>query len=274
MKARDNGDTHLAKMADTKMTLFVLAAGKGSRLRPLTEHRPKCLVELGDGSNLLRKLMDAGDSLGCIERFVIIAGHGVEHVEASLSESQYPAHLELLYNPFYEFTGPVVSVWVALPWMGKADFLLCNGDTYYSLRALQAVAKGKLNELTLGVDLDAPPGPDSMKVKLDTLGRVQHVAKEIPPEVADGMSTGLLAVKGKEARHAFIKTVNEMVRRSENLTPRVVWHSILNSLPGRRVPVQSVRIPSDDWVEIDTADDLAHAHILVRKNRKQTDEHR
>ncbi|HHJ36507.1 MAG TPA: hypothetical protein ENJ87_12145, partial [Gammaproteobacteria bacterium] len=37
------------------MNLFILAAGKGSRLYPLTKDRPKSLIELTDGTTILER---------------------------------------------------------------------------------------------------------------------------------------------------------------------------------------------------------------------------
>ena len=46
------------------MTGLVLAAGLGKRLAPLTEERPKGLIELG-GRSLLARLLDGLQAAGC-----------------------------------------------------------------------------------------------------------------------------------------------------------------------------------------------------------------
>ncbi len=60
------------------MQAVVLAAGKGTRLRPLTEDKPKVLVEV-DGKPLIEDVMDNLIEVGATE-FVLVVGYMKEKI--------------------------------------------------------------------------------------------------------------------------------------------------------------------------------------------------
>jgi glucose-1-phosphate cytidylyltransferase len=71
----------------SQVTAVLLCGGKGERLKPFTEQKPKAMVQLNDEpllSHLLRYLMAAG-----IKRFIVCVGDKAETIESFLSEN-YP----------------------------------------------------------------------------------------------------------------------------------------------------------------------------------------
>lgn len=84
------------------MEAMILAAGAGTRLAPLTEARPKALVEVG-GRPLLARVMDRLVAAG-VTRLVINTHYHEEQILAFLREHR-PAPLELAHSP--EPEGPL-----------------------------------------------------------------------------------------------------------------------------------------------------------------------
>ncbi len=79
----------------------ILSAGQGSRLLPLTKDKPKCLLEIG-GQTILGWQIEALRAAG-IGEVVVIAGFRHAHVEAHLSQMQYPGMtLRTHFNPFFQ----------------------------------------------------------------------------------------------------------------------------------------------------------------------------
>ena len=94
------------------MKAVLLAAGLGTRLRPLTDHTPKCLVEVG-GRTLLDTWLDALDAAGVDE--VLVNLHHLPHL--------VEAHLLLTRR-----VGPVVHTVLEPELLGSAGTLRANAD--------------------------------------------------------------------------------------------------------------------------------------------------
>ncbi len=109
------------------MKAMILAAGRGERMRPLTDHTPKPLLEVGGKSLIvwhLERLVRAG-----FKEVVINHAHLGEQIEQRLGNgSQWG--LSIQYSPekiALETAGGIAN---ALPLLGNAPFLVVNGDIF------------------------------------------------------------------------------------------------------------------------------------------------
>ena len=110
------------------MKAFILAAGRGERMRPLTDHTPKPLLLAGGKALIvwhLERLAAAG-----FKEIVINHAHLGEQIEAALGDGSRWG-LQIKYSPeppgALETAGGIAN---ALPLLGDAPFLLVNGDVY------------------------------------------------------------------------------------------------------------------------------------------------
>jgi len=113
---------------------MVLAAGKGLRMRPLTEHMPKPLIPVA-GRSMLDRAFDRLDEAHVRHRVVNvhwlaeqIAAHLANHAGVILS------HEDVLL----ETGGGVAN---ALPLLGEGAFFVCNADTIWLDGARPALAR-------------------------------------------------------------------------------------------------------------------------------------
>ncbi len=110
------------------MNAMILAAGRGERMRPLTDHCPKPLLTVGGRALIdwhLQRLVAAG-----IQRVVVNTAWLGEHIRTHLAHHG-PAAIEVLISDEgetgLETAGGIVK---ALPMLGKAPFLVVNGDVW------------------------------------------------------------------------------------------------------------------------------------------------
>jgi Nucleoside-diphosphate-sugar pyrophosphorylase involved in lipopolysaccharide biosynthesis/translation initiation factor 2B, gamma/epsilon subunits (eIF-2Bgamma/eIF-2Bepsilon) len=107
---------------------MILAAGRGVRLRPLTDHCPKPLIEAG-GRPLIEHHLQALRAAG-VREVVINLGWLGERIEAALGEGARFG-LSIRYAregwPALETGG---GIFHALPLLGEVPFLVINGDVY------------------------------------------------------------------------------------------------------------------------------------------------
>ena len=110
------------------MKAFILAAGRGERMRPLTDHTPKPLLVAGGKPLIvwhLERLAAAG-----FREIVINHAHLGTLIEQTLGDGA-PWGLHIQYSPeppgALETAGGIAT---ALPLLGDEAFLVVNGDVY------------------------------------------------------------------------------------------------------------------------------------------------
>lgn len=129
---------------------MILAAGRGERMRPLTDVTPKPLLPVG-GHPLIVWLLRALAAAG-FERVVINVAHLGEQIEAELG-SGAAYGVEICWSrelPALETAGGIAR---ALPWFDGSPFVVVNGDlwTDYDFAALRrrGLPPGRLAHLVL-----------------------------------------------------------------------------------------------------------------------------
>lgn len=109
-------------------TALLLAAGMGSRLSPLTDSAPKCLVEV-NRIPILERLMRSLHSHG-FTRLFVVTGHLSEVIEAYLGSCYSGIEITYIDSPRYKTTNNIYSLWLA----GKEidePFLLIESDLVF-----------------------------------------------------------------------------------------------------------------------------------------------
>ena len=109
------------------MKAMLLAAGRGERLRPLTEHTPKALVAVG-GKPLMGWHLERLAAAGCREA-VINVSHLAQQIIDYVADGQRFG-LSVRYSREAEPLETAGGIATALPLLGSAPFLLVNADIY------------------------------------------------------------------------------------------------------------------------------------------------
>lgn len=109
------------------MKAMILAAGRGERMRPLTDHTPKPLLPVG-GKPLIvwhiEKLAQAG-----FRDIVINHAHLGQQIETTLGDGRQFG-VSIQYSPETEALETAGGIAYALPLLGNAPFLVVNGDVF------------------------------------------------------------------------------------------------------------------------------------------------
>ena len=134
------------------MKAMILAAGRGERMRPLTDHIPKPLLKVGGKSLIvwhLERLAKAG-----FKEVVINHAHLGEQIEQALGDGSVWG-LNVQYSPETSALETAGGIANALPLLGDAPFLVVNGDVFTEIDfgALQLVSPN----LAHLVMVDNPP---------------------------------------------------------------------------------------------------------------------
>ncbi len=237
------------------MKLFILAAGTGKRLRPLTEAIPKSLVKIDNETTLVERQIFIAKNSELFNEIVIITGYKENQITERLKGIR-GIKIAIFYNPFYDISGPLVSLWTAHFKMKEDDFMITNGDNIYKSYVFKKILPQDSEIIQLTIDYKIRYEKDDMKVKLDKLKNVVKVHKKLSPAETDAESVGLVVIKGLKSREIFVSKILELVRKKEYLAPDRYWHEIFNSLIADGVVIKTREIDEKDWLEIDTYKDL------------------
>ncbi len=129
------------------MRAMILAAGRGARMRPLTDHTPKPLLEVG-GKPLIvwhiERLALAG-----ISELVINHAYLGQQIENALGDgSQWRVHIQ--YSAEQSALETAGGITKALPLLGDQPFLVVNGDVFTDIDyAATSLPGGKLAHLVM-----------------------------------------------------------------------------------------------------------------------------
>jgi choline kinase len=230
----------------------VLAAGVGSRLRPLTDSTPKCLLEVG-GKTILDRLLDDLAKAG-VERAVIVTGYLGRAISAHLDRAALPCAVELVENAEYETTNNAASLFVAQKKLRAEAFLLCDGDVVLKnnpVRALRAEPEG----CALLVDPSVKLGAEEMKAEVDGDGRVLRLSKELEPARCLGESIGIQKVGGG----ALVRLWEELDRMMHGGRKGAYYEEAFQRLIDQGVTFRAVLVEPGAWTEIDDLADLEDA---------------
>ncbi len=239
------------------MRFIVLAAGTGSRLRPLTDDTPKCLITVAPQS-ILERLLEQACSTGRFSEAVVITGYLAEQV-ADFSDRWSAARslpVRLVHNRLFSETNNSFSLFLARDLLDEG-FVLADGDLVLDPRILARVAAS--DRSCLAVDSSRALDAEAVKCELDDQRLVVGLSKEIPAHRAVAESIGLSRLDAGDAR-ALIRHLSALVQRREldEYYERAYQDMLADGWrPGL------IDIAGLGWEEVDDHLDLEHARALV-----------
>lgn len=237
---------------------IILGAGQGRRLLPLTESKPKALIDVG-GRELLAWQLAALVACG-VEDVVFVAGFGNRHVREAIARlrSGFPTcRLRVLFNPFFRITDNLVSCWLARGEM-EGDFLLLNGDTLFEPHLCETLLSSPCAPATVAIDKKARYDDDDMKVCMCET-RLVGIGKNLPESAVQGEAVGLTYFRGSGGR-SFASALEQGVQDESALH---MWYPSLIHKLAHRIDVQTCLISGHEWCEVDYPADLRQAEAMV-----------
>lgn len=231
------------------MKAIILAAGRGSRLLPLTETRPKCLLPVA-GKSVLQRQLDTLEA-GGIEETVVVTGFMAALVEEELARRTGQMKLTPFFNPFFQIADNLASCWMVRDHM-QSDFLLINGDTLFEAALLEDVLKSPAQPIQVTIDIKDSYDSDDMKVELDGT-RLSAIGKTLPTDRAHAESIGFLRFMG-EGPAIYRAKLDQMMRTEAGVSS---WFlKAIDAIADTTGQVGTLSIAGRRWHEMDTVEDF------------------
>ena len=164
----------------------ILAAGMAKRLRPLTDEKPKCLLEVG-GKTLLQRTVDAMISAG-VKEFVVVTGYRAEMIREFLTVNYQLSIINYIDNVDFEHNNNIFSLWLAMQKLHGQEVLLMDSDILCDPEAVRRVARKTNPALAMQ---QHELGEEEMKIVVDEAGRIIEISKTCKVADAIGESVGI-----------------------------------------------------------------------------------
>jgi choline kinase len=233
------------------MKALILAAGRGSRMKHMTEARPKCLVELR-GRSLLEHQLEALHGAG-IHDIGIVTGY-----RRDMLAHQVPAEF---HNSRWAETNMVSSLACAHAWLSQEPCIVSYSDIFYESEAVSLLCASQA-DLAITYDPNwqdiwtrrfEDPLSDAETFRLHEDGTLAEIGnKPDSIEAIQGQYMGLLRItpKGWSEIMSVRETLSESDRDQVHVTG--ILQDIIQA---GRVPVAAVPYRGS-WGEIDSESDL------------------
>lgn len=231
------------------MRLVILAAGMGERLWPLTKDMPKSIIPIGGDRTVLQTQLEAAASAG-IEEVFIVVGHLHEAVR-SYVESLPEHDAQFIYNPFYDMSNNLHSLWMARWVMLGHDVVVLNGDTIVSSSVMTALAQ-RDESFVMAIDQKESYDEDDMKVFLKE-GLVKRVGKRLHATESNAESIGMIKFQAPAAG-ILVSTLDEMVQ--DQVHRNSFWLAAVQTMIDNGESLSTLKCEKEDWAEIDFHIDL------------------
>lgn len=226
------------------MKAMILAAGRGERMRPLTDHTPKPLL-LAGGQPLIVRHLQRLAAAGVCELVINHAWLG-EQIEAALGDGSRWG-VAIRYSPEGQALETAAGIARALPLLGDEPFLVLNGDVLCDVDVAQLQTRAAAlppggAHLLLVPKAGYPTGRD---LTLDADGRVRACREGDTPYTFCGVA----------AYHpAFFARVPH-----DEPSPLLPW--LLEAMAAGRVSGECHR---GIWLDVGTVERLAEADRILR----------
>lgn len=250
------------------MKMIILAAGQGTRLRPYTDERPKCMVEYNE-KPIIDYILEAAKGCG-LKEIAVVNGYKKEVLEAYLKDQG----CTFFTNNAYDRTNMVSTLFSAKEYMDD-DLIISYADIIYKKEILEQLI-ASTEEFSVVVDKDwkelwsmrmENPLDDAETLKLHDGNIIELGKKPKSYDEIEGQYIGLIKISKNRLKtiidyyDSLDKTCLYDVKDYDNMYMTSFIQMVIDNL----MDVKPVFIHGG-WVEIDTVDDLKCSVINTRFN--------
>lgn len=248
----------LGKKLESKgMKAVILAAGMGSRIKPMSNNRPKCLLKVGDVTILELMISNIQDNR--INEIIFVLGYLQAQIKDFVEEKFPQLNARFVTNDKYAQTNTGYSLMVALDLIGGAPFIKFDADVVFDKKILAKLIESELANC-LCVDKNGKLDAEEIKVIVDDDNRIRKVNKSIRLRDAAGESIGIEKIDAGTSTLLFEELHTMM---ADSINHQAYYEAAYERLINKNVPFYALDITGLNWVDVDTTEDFrAAAKIL------------
>ena len=245
------------------MRVIILAAGQGTRLKPLTDDRPKCMVKLNN-KPLIEYQLDLFEKNG-VEDINVITGYLEEMIEYNV--------IRKFFNPNFNNTNMVYTLFSAsILFDGEEDILISYGDIIFNETVYEKITKST-DEINVVIDKNWKdywsarmnnPLNDAETLKINNEGKIIEIGKK-PNSFNDieGQYIGLIKIRKDVVKNflSLYKSLDQSLLYDGKDFDNMYMTSFLQMLADNKNDLSPVYI-YNGWLEVDEPTDLNYQSFL------------
>lgn len=238
------------------MKYIFLVAGKGTRLRPLTLDNPKSMYMLDENTTVLQRMVLLIRKHDEKADIIIVTGHKHKAIERQIDGVRF------IFNPFYEVTNSIASLWFAKDELCKDEVVIIDGDIVMSEQLVEEVVCVSIDRPMVLLDSSIKADGD---YNVEVSGeQVLVMSKELNNYYGEYAGVTKLDIRSSKI------VCDEMERMIEAGFYDQWYENILVQLIFKSdFKLYYKDVTNYDWTEVDSVNDLLvakHIHLKERKN--------
>lgn len=242
------------------MNYILLAAGKGTRLHPLTNNIPKCLYNLNENLTVIQAMINGINKYDKNATIYIVTGFQHKLVEESIYYSGLVDNIQFIHNPFYNCTNSIASLWFARDYL-QGDVTIINADIVVDDDLMKDIIISKTDSPLILLD---------SSIKTDGDYNVQVNENEVVV-----MSKDLKNYYGEYAGITKLDYISNISLYNE--IERIIedghydqWYenALVQLIFNHNFKLYFTDISRYNWTEVDCVDDLVKAKEISNRNGK------
>lgn len=236
-------------------TAVLLAAGMGNRLRPFTDNKPKCMVEVG-GKPLLAHTMDALEQSG-FDKLVVVTGYKEEVLREFIENYQISMKVIFVHNEIYDETNNIYSLWLAFNYLNNG-FALIESDIILESQILKEFTTP--NRIALDIyDQNKHTGTTASVSKDGYLENLYLKHSKKPTNTELYKTVNIYSFCPDSGISLFNK-IDELIKNGD--VNSFYELALIELIKRNEISLEMVNFNTVWWDEIDTPDDLERVEMV------------
>jgi len=238
------------------MQCVILAAGTATRLRPLTNETPKCLLPIGQ-EPMLERIVNAVLHAH-VRDFTIVLGFEQQKIRDFIAERFPSLSVRFIVNMEYAQTNNAYSLLMARGSVAGNGLLLLDSDILFDETIITLLlASG--HQSCLAVRTIGEIGDEEIKVRINPAHEILEIGKHVALASTYGESIGIEKFS-PEAAHILFHTLQKRVI-TENRVNEYYEASFQEMIDGGSM-IFAEDVGVRRCMEVDTVDDLRRAELI------------
>ena len=239
------------------MKAVILAAGIGSRIRPLTNNCHKSLLKIGDKTILEMMISHIRDCH--INEIVFITGYLENQIKEYVKKKFPDLRTYFITNKKYTETNTGFSLLLAKDFVKNSDFIKFDADVVFDKEILKKLIKCSYENI-LCIDKEIQIDAEEIKV-IDDENKILKASKTVDPQKAVGESIGIEKI-GENTAKLLFQELEIMMKDKKNY--QEYYEAAYERLIEKGVFFHALDITGFKWVEIDTKRDFDLANDMQK----------